>query len=115
LLLWAVSGVCCQLVFDFWHGIFNGCDNLDHDRAMKRKIIKTVNHLVDLEDCIQYLRVRLNESGKIESEIVDKNRRNAEASLLKKMEDLCCKQQAIGCGDLTNLSKTLHHQKRIQK
>lgn len=114
LLLWSSPSLCCQLVFDFWNGIFNCCNNLDHVR-MKRKITKTVNHLVDLESCIQYLRVRLADTGGQEVKIISKNKRLAEIALLQKMEDLCCKQKKIGCGDLTNLLEKLHHQERVQK
>lgn len=82
---------------------------------MNRIVQKTVNQLVDLEDCIQYLRVRLAQSGGQEATIIKKNKLLAQVQLLKKMEDLCCKQKKTGCGDLTNSYKTLQHQERTMK
>jgi hypothetical protein len=57
LLIWSVSGLCCQLVFNIWNGIFNRSHYMDHDRTMK-----TDNWLWGFDQFIQSITTPKEES-----------------------------------------------------
>ena len=67
---------------------------------------KEIKHLADLEDCIEYLRVRLAASGDAEKQVIIKNKMYAEIALTKQKEKLC----KAGYGASTNSLQTSQHQ-----
>jgi hypothetical protein len=64
---------------------------------------KEVKHLLDLQGCIDYLRVRLDAAGDAEAKVILKNKMFAELSLIKQRDALC----KAGYVDSTNSLKNL--------
>jgi hypothetical protein len=69
----------------------------------KREKQKMINHLLDIKESVDYLRERVRLAKGNDLEILYKNLHYA----LRKEEDVCKK---TGCGDLTNLLKTLQQE-----
>jgi len=67
---------------------------------------KEIRHLADLQDCIEYLRVRLDAAGDAEKKVIIKNKMYAEIALTKQKDKLC----KAGYGASINLLQTSQHQ-----
>ena len=66
---------------------------------------KDIKHIIDLQDAIDYMESKIATTGNRAAEIIERNKILAEIQLLKKEEELKCKIQKIGCGDLSNSTK----------
>lgn len=73
---------------------------------MKKTLKKDIQHILDLQDAIDYMEGKLATAGSKAGAIIERNKILAEIQLMKKEEELKCKIQSIGSPDSTVLLRT---------